>query len=394
MPDFIATTLSEVHIGSGQTLTKNLDFALGKRKNEDNEIENVIGILDINKIGKLIGTENIEIFIEFIDKKGTKNIVDFIGEFTQENKLENISKRVFCVYGDFSNKNFLREQLINSDKNPIIPGSSVKGAIRTAIISYLVGQNKQIVRRIIDKEQINKPFATWKEKDFQKVETKILNKLLSGTESIEANKNTMRFLIVGDVEFAYETIAFSSEILNYYFRGWNIKQGQSILTELISDNCESEPFRININKNLLDINLKYNNVKAQTDFLQSLDNLFEIINNHTKKLIENEINFWNNQDNTNEIEGKIDEYLQKLENIYSEFSKLKKDEMIIRIGGNTGWSSITGGWAKEVLSKMEWDKLYHLLNKNREVNIFPKTRKITDDFSDPFGIIKISQIKE
>jgi CRISPR type III-A-associated RAMP protein Csm5 len=149
--------------------------------------------LDINKIGKLIGTENIEIFIEFIDKKGTKNIVDFIGEFTQENKLENISKRVFCVYGDFSNKNFLREQLINSDKNPIIPGSSVKGAIRTAIISYLVGQNKQIVRRIIDKEQINKPFATWKEKDFQKVETKILNKLLSGTESIEANKNTMRF---------------------------------------------------------------------------------------------------------------------------------------------------------------------------------------------------------
>lgn len=391
MAEFIAKTLSEVHIGSGQTLTKNLDFAFGKRKNDDNEDENVVGILDIKKISDLIGIQNIQKLIDFIDKKGTKNILDFIGEFTPKNSLKNVSKRIFCVFGDFNNKNFLKEHLLNYDNNPIIPGSSVKGAIRTAIIAYLVNQNKTIVRGIIDNEQKYKPFANWQQRDFQKVETKILNKLLSGTEFMDANKNVMRFIIVGDVVFEYETTCMVQEIVNYYNSLWKIKEGQANLIELIAEGCESNTFRININNDLLEINLKNKKIDAKTDYLQSLDKIFEIVNNHTKKLIEKEIEFWNNQHNTDQIEDKIETYKQKLEEIHSEFSELKNGEMILRIGGNSGWTSITGGWAKEILSEMEWDKLYHLLNKKRDVKFFPKTRKIDEDGSF-MGFVKISKI--
>ena len=54
--------------------------------------------------------------------------------------------------------------------------------------------------------------------------------------------------------------------------------------------------------------------------------------------------------------------------------------MVIRVGGNTGWFSITGGWAK-ILDEENWQVLYHLLNKNRSVKYFPKTRK-TDEYGE------------
>lgn len=387
MAEFIATTLSELHIGSGQTLIKNLDFAIGTRKNKDNEIENVIGVLDIKKIAKLIGPENIEKLINFIDQKGEKNILDFFKSFKQDVELEKVSKRRLSIYGDFSNKNELKEFLLNSDGNPIIPGSSLKGAIRTAIISHLVNQNKNIVRGIIDNERNYKFFAQWEKEDFQKVETKILNKLLSGSEFVNANKNVMRFLQVGDIEFPYETIAVVLEILNFYYSGWDIKKGQSSLIEVISQNCESEPFKININETLLNINKEKKTINAQTDYLESLQKIFEIVNNHTKKIIENEIKFWKNQ---NSNIDKTDSYLSRLKEILEAFKNLNKEEMIIRLGGNSGWTSITGGWAKEIFSEMEWDKLYHLLNKNRKVKFFPKTRKIDHD-GKMFGFVKITK---
>lgn len=69
MAEFKTETLSEIHIGSGQILTKNIDFDFDYRKNEDNENDAIIGVFDINKIFKIIGQSNIEKLISFIEKK-------------------------------------------------------------------------------------------------------------------------------------------------------------------------------------------------------------------------------------------------------------------------------------------------------------------------------------
>jgi CRISPR type III-A-associated RAMP protein Csm5 len=382
MADFIATTLSELHIGSGQRLLKNMDFALRKIKDT-----NYIGVIDIKKLSEQIGIENIEKLIGFIDKKGEKNLFEFLKTFKEDIKLKQISKRLIQVYGNFSNKTELKEFLINSENNPFIPGSSLKGAIRTAIIDFLVQKNKNIVRGIIDNAQNYKSFATWQQRDFQNIETKIVNKLLSNNEKTDANSNIMRFLQVGDIEFKYETSAVVLEILNFYYSGWDIKQGQSSLIEVLLKNCESEKFRININSDLLELNLKNNKVQINKNLEYNFKSIFEIINNHTKKNIEKELSFWKSQ-NTNL--DKIQTYISTFESIFEECKNLKDNEFILKLGGNSGWTSITGGWAKYVFSEMEWDKLYHLLNKGRKVDFFPKTRKIDQD-GDLMGFVKISK---
>lgn len=42
----------------------------------------------------------------------------------------------------------------------------------------------------------------------------------------------------------------------------------------------------------------------------------------------------------------------------------------------------------EILDEENWQVLYHLLNKNRSVKYFPKTRK-TDEYGEVFGFLKI-----
>lgn len=387
MAEFKTETLSEIHIGSGQILTKNIDFDFDYRKNEDNENDAIIGVFDINKIFKIIGQSNIEKLISFIEKKDKSSFVKFVNDYSSKNiKLSQISKRTFCVYGEnFINYNFLKEQLINSNGFPIIPGSSLKGAIRTAIISYLVEKDISKVKEIVDKE---KTFKTLN--DLKKLETKIVNMLLSGTEGFEANKNIMRFFNVSDIEFQYETIGIIMEIANLFNQGWDIKKGQKVILEVIPKGCESEVFRLNINSSLLNENVKFKKIITNTEFLTNWDSLFSIINTHTKKLIENELIFWENQ-NYSILDSKIEQYKFNLERIYNDFKQLKNNEMIIRIGGNSGWDSITGGWAKEVFNESEWNHIYRKLNKDRDVEVFPKTRKIGSE-GELMGYLKLIKI--
>jgi hypothetical protein len=60
-----------------------------------------------------------------------------------------------------------------------------------------------------------------------------------------------------------------------------------------------------------------------------------------------------------------------------------------------GWEFITGAWIKNntsLLSDEEWFRLYSQLNKGRRnVDIFPKTRKIDED-GDLFGFVKLDII--
>ena len=138
--------------------------------------------------------------------------------------------------------------------------------------------------------------------------------------------------------------------------------------------------------------------KLSVGYLDSIEKLFEIISSHTSKLVKKEINFWEwelAQTPIGEIAGDpLRRFVDGLKELQSKISELKGQECILRIGGNSGWDFITGAWIKtedNLLSDEEWERLYRMLNKNRNVDVYPKTRKLDED-GDFFGFVKLEVI--
>ncbi len=375
-------TLSPVHIGSGIDLQSDIEYLIDGDR---------LAIIDEKKVLKVIGEVNIDKWVTIINNR--ENLFDYLKLRKNDIKLSDIDKRQMEVYcSDLQNKKTLKEQLHNAQGNATIPGSSIKGAIRTAIISYLVEKETERVNNIINKKRsfLNSKGRKWNLGSFQEVESEILNQLLSNSFKPDANHNVFRFLQVTDAYFYYETYASNMQVLNLQRNGWNIKNGSDQLTELIGQDCKSE-IRIKINQKLLEENINRKEIKTDISFLNSIEKLFEIINIHTKFLLKKEIDFWKNENNYPES---VDYYIENLKKLFEESDKCKKEEALLRIGSGSGWDNITGAWAKtnkDLFSDDEWFQLSKLLNKGRDVDCFPKSRKLDED-GYTLGFIKLSAL--
>lgn len=363
-------TLTPVHIGSGKELMKNTEFI---------SVQDEIGVVDDKKVIKIIGIENVDTWVSIINNGGS--LWEYLKQRKPNVKLEDVSSRILPVYcNSLHNKRSLKEQLHSAKQFPLIPGSSIKGAIRTAVISDLVKRNQIKVKAIIDKqiEAIKKPYSKWSDREFHFLESAIVNQLLSGDFRSNANQNIFRFLQISDATFDSSTIVSNVQVANYQREEWGTKKGTDQLVELIDIESESY-FRLKINQKLLSLNKEHRIIKTESYFLSSTEDLFEIINNHTKELVKKELDFWNEE---SVFEEKIETYLENLKAIYDYAVKCEKNEAVLRIGGNIGWDSITGAWIKNcktLLNNDEWETLYKNLNKSRNVDFFPKTRKIDED---------------
>jgi len=135
MNNITIETLTPVHIGSGRTLMKNMDFFhfpnIGNRP---------IAIIDEKKILELIGKSNLPQWMQCIEKRQ-----DLRQQFQVLKNIEpsQIAKRIIPL-SENPNKYELYEHIHNASAKPYLPGSSIKGAIRTGIIAYLIKQEKKI----------------------------------------------------------------------------------------------------------------------------------------------------------------------------------------------------------------------------------------------------------
>lgn len=405
MANFVAKALTSVHVGSGQVLKKNIDFFNYKSNNQQSN-DRSIGIINYEKVFNTYKNEfknnsDFEKWISIIEGKSDLSFYDFIKKHIKRSiDVDEItSRKLTNVYGDFANVSELKEQLINADNQPYIPGSSLKGAIRTAIISHIVKQNNKLKSKIKEyTEEIFKDNNTsYKEKmnKLKTLENNLLNHVFAGSyfnldkksDKEASNKNLMRFLHVGDIVFYYETQGTVMRLVNFANR-WKFKNEVTAIIETISYGCESEPFRILIKNDFLNIAKEKKYIINDNINIIDYNKITEIVNEHTKTLLKEEIEFMNNQEF--EDEEFKENYLETLKNVEEEFTQINQGEMIIRLGGYTGWRSITGAWIENILDKDTWKKIYLNLNKNRNVAFFPKTRK-SDDYADAFGFLKIEK---
>lgn len=367
----ILKTLTPVHIGSGQTLNKNIDF--GQEGNQ-------IGFFDLDKIVQLIGVENIEQLTSTINQN--KSMLDFLRNGRGlKNPITYFCERTSLVKDISLTTTQLKEQYRTSLKGVCIPGSSIKGSIKTAIWDDLLSND---ILKKLTTENLKNRRGKWSDAYLDK-------KLFGNT----ANDKSTRFIKIGDIHFPdVQTEIHETVIINQHFNNWRKKEGNSFLIECIPVGKEAE-FNIKLDEDLLIKNKeKYPQIfdNLKTNFINDFSSLSKVINAYTLAILKWEIGDLEDRNFENINEG--NEMLDKYNAIAQMIDKLLDNEFIIRVGANSGWRFMTGGWVtKEALSisDADYDSLKKAIQKKSYPANFllPKTRK-TNSEGWPFGFVKVS----
>lgn len=380
MSNIQLTTLTPVHVGSGEFLQFNADF-IEEKDGEDSYLY----VVEPSKILELIGTENLDRWISIIDNNG--NFKEFLQKFPNAKNPENYASRKVLNYAsNIEKKQTLREMIHNGFGFPYIPGSSLKGAIRTAVLASLTRNVANKEEKIRSKERNGKTTFT---------DSKIQKELFGN----DAKNDLFRFVEVGDAYFEKGTEAAYRMIhLKKSGKDAQLEDKMAQIVEAVELN-KTASFRLKINlekyrfsKEKWPLESRSTNIKLidspkdLPECLQSVENLFQTINAHTLKLVRDEIKIWKNT--TDEAARN---YFEIMESIATEIDNCEKGkECILRLGYGSGWRFITGAWA-ENLDNFKSQVFHNVFSDEDTTNhqIYPKTRRVEEDYQDLLGFVKL-----
>lgn len=380
-------TLTAVHIGSGETLQYGTDFVTGKQ-----DEEYVISIVDPRKVMELIGEDNVYQWVAAIERKEATSKV--VKQFAPNAKIQDYSKRIIMEWSAAKPSDTLKEQIHDGRGVPYIPGSSIKGAIRTAIVATLAERIDQKEEKI-DKTKRDfqgNPIPDKKGKiqlkaNAQKIEAELFG-FNPKMENVDPNKDIFRFLQVGDAYFeGLSEVAIKLVNVNERKKQGFWDESKSQLIEAISPEDEAE-FQLKLN--CAGYNFSRNKVNPLPDCMSSIPKLFKTINAHTQKLLRYEIEYWKERKSDNDS-NKVSVYIEKISNILSIVEKcVEEKECVLRIGHGSGWRFITGAWTEDLEN---FDDLVVPLSRRDNYKYigydFPKTRRV-DDQCELLGFVKLS----
>ena len=129
----------------------------------------------------------------------------------------------------------------------------------------------------------------------------------------------------------------------------------------------------------------------QPIFPQEIGNipaLFALINQHTRRLVEYEINYWENS--VVGYNGQ-DKYIEQMDEILDEINICNENQCVLRLGQAIGWRFITGSFL-DILDEHYFKNMIVPIARDKNNNYtnydFPKSRRI-DDESYVFGFVKL-----
>lgn len=374
-------TLTPCHIGSGNTLLKGLNFVVdGKGDSE------MLGVISAEKIYRVLGEQGIDKWCQAIERK--ESIWNVVKTQNPKAKLADICSKVAPISRNENNSicQELREH-IASNGVVYIPGSSIKGAIVSAIVgesraelslpANIRSKNNSVAERLFVKPTVNK----------------------NGEIKYDPKNSNLRFLRVSDAYFDNADIA----IVECY--GLNLRERSSLidnkarmLVECINAEQQAS-VHIQIKTELQE---KCSSATPSlVEAMQSEGNLLNTINAHTIRLLKEELRFWNEQENrtyyhidTDEEQEELEYYLDYIKYALRESNRCQNNcEAIIRVGYGSGWRFMTGSWIDEGGS--EWEKIAAIVRNDRGDRYkqydFPKTRRV--GLGTPFGFIKITKVE-
>ena len=361
--DLKIEVLTPLSIGAGaeKDWVKGVDFVANKGK---------IYKLNLKKIVK--EGVNIDRLTSFFASKNEQGIINLI----TEPNLENVSDFVMTLPADSPNdiKAFVKNQLTGK---PILAGSSLKGAIRSILFDYL----------------------RYRESD----EKQVFGSSVKGDEF-------MRFIKISDAEFDGTSLV-NTKIFNLrndnglWCGGWKhggntdktFKQdGFNTIYECLKPS-QSGFASIMLSLSQFDKIKNHLYLQKKRDILNN--DLFKVINNHTKEYLEKEKAFFEkySADKTDLIIESIDKLLNLIPSDDNSYC-------ILKMSAGSGFHSITGDWQFEDYSidsitlkrNGGTDKSFGY-NIDGEKSKSAKSRKIAvwgEDHFDLMGFVKLTVISE
>ena len=365
MSDIKIETLSQIHIGNGSFLQEGNDFIAD---------DDYLYVLNTDKLGAIIGTDpmSIQLWSSAI-MKGDADL--FLKSRIQGYPLQDLAKRRIKRISDFNTgQSTLKECIHDGMGKPYIPGSSIKGAIRTVVMASLA--RKKIVQRL-NKE---KDSREWKKK-IQSMESELLHfeaYTKTGKKDTTPSSDIFRFFSTGDAFFDNGVeIAVKQMNLNITERNSLLDNKKPQVVEAIKPGVSSH-FRLKIGDDFY----RYSGIE---DF----HHLFQMINDHTYNLLCDEIDFWAKGEGSR-YTGQ-DDYLDQIDLILDQIEECQSDECIFRIGQASGWRFVTGAWLDDIDKHYFKNVIVPLCrpkNDRYRGYPFPKSRRI-DESSNVFGFVKL-----
>jgi CRISPR-associated protein Csm5 len=370
------TTISPVHIGSGIQYQGNAEYLFFDK-------EKVVVVADEAKILDIIGIENMHIWVNYIEAKEKGSFLDYLRQRKPNIKPEDVAKRVLPLQGKvpfFTNT--LREQIHSGLGAPYLPGSSLKGAIRTAIFADTLQKNYN--GQGITEQKLG---TTHKFSNKFNINDKVLQQEVFGRDP---NSDWLRMLQVGDCYFTSGSKAAFTETLNEKGtnQAYEIKSEVRQLIEYVPANGSAE-FQINIpEKHRELIAIKEPNLFYAAAKKLSASWLCKLVHQHSLRLLKSEITFFQDADLPKEAEGLTD-FMQEL---LKDATTFPENTCLLRLGFGTGYRNMTGDWVKDlVLDDGLYDDIATATRRNARYNgmPLPKSRKIMFDGVLP-GYVKLT----
>lgn len=372
-------TLSQIHVGSGVFLQKGNDFIVVESPEGSD-----IFVIDPNKLGSIIGTDR-QLIDTWVTKIERGEADSFIKTRTSGHHPREFAKRKITNFADFSNtQGTLKECLHDGMGRPYIPGSSIKGAIRTAVMATYAKRKGQ-------EELANEMNLIFQEQNERK-KNKKLDLVEKGILGNNPNVDLFRFIKVGDAFFGKNSEISVKQINLNIRRSPKLidKSKQQIIEAIGPEEKSSFSLKLDINyyntarnANHRDMIDMPNLPNEMSDYLS----LFSLINEHTRSLVEEEIEFWNEDNHTGQ-----EDYIANMEDILEEIKSCRPNQCVLRLGQAIGWRFITGAWTETLSEDAFYDNIVPMARfKNERYSnyVFPKSRRI-DDESYVFGFLRLT----
>lgn len=247
-----------------------------------------------------------------------------------------------------------------------IPGSSLKGALTTAILYDKMHTDD--VKKIMKNKKYRDRYNAYKN---------VLKNYFSSKKGNSAQKNIMRFIQISDTNllkipriYDIQSIQVKPYDYEYYKRGGIVTTYYETIEQNSKLNCD---ITIKKDKEILNqLNLKEKGKILDIDYIK------DVLYNFSMDYIEYEQDF-------------IDTYnIDFLKDYYKQLARENTpDSPLIRVGLGSGFMQTTINMKTKNEDPMLYKKVQKIAHKNSYDYEFPKSRKITAKTKKPLGWIKL-----
>lgn len=356
-------TLTPVHIGSGETLASNFDFFI-----DGNQLRVVNTTRLFNKI-EALGADAIERFSQAVEDN---TVLDWLRR--HQINLSEITQHA-AAFNESRTPRDIRAHIRDGFGKLLIPGSSLKGALRTAVLKKLCDnqQHNDIVN-----DTVQKILKMHRPPRFS--DQSITKSLLGG----DPQKNLFRTLTVGDFVLDKQAVKLLKVWVNRLVNQNTLGGKFPIFVEGLPETAECQGV-IAFDQFLANKEKEKRCFGFKTEL--TLDWLLDACNALSRKTIDHELDFYDG------INGKgVDQLKQFYNNLKDQLDNIGTQETIINLGWGVGWCGITGQLIETDKLTRDIRKKLKLAHQEKYLSFpFPKSRRLAEINQEvkPMGWVRI-----